>query len=46
MILPQTPYNFVKVYGLPVNGASYRFYTLVSLDEIVMWMPDTGTTTY
>ena len=38
--LPQGPYSHLKRYEIPLNGRPYGFWTLVSRDNKVAWMPD------
>ena len=40
MLVPQTPYSYVKNYEIIINDRVYAFQTLISADNIVMWMPD------
>jgi len=40
MTLPQGYYNCLKRYEIPINGRQYGFWTLVSADGVIAWMPD------
>ena len=33
-------YNCLKRYEIPINGRQYGFWTLVSQDGAIAWMPD------
>lgn len=37
----QLPYSYLKCCEIPLNGKPYGFWTLVSNDGVIAWMPDT-----